>query len=113
MKNVNIKEIIKQLNFMSDVMYIPFDLRSIELHYVTACNIAVAAQVEISEVMAFMKKLALVSPLMYDEITYFANNWFTNDIYEKYSPEDYELLYTSGMVFVIPQINAQPIRVIK
>ena len=113
MKNVNIKEIIKQLNFMADVMYIPFDLCSIELHYATACEIADVAQVEISEVMAFMKKLAFVSPLRYDEIIYFADIWFTNDIYEKYSPEDYELLYTSGMVFVIPQLNAQPIRVIK
>ena len=113
MKNIDIKEIIQQLNFMSDIMHIPFDLRDIDLYYVTACNIAVAAQVEISEVMAFMKKLAFVSPLRYDEILYFADIWFTNDTYEKYSPEDYELLYTLGMVFVVPKINAQPIRVIK
>ena len=113
MENNYMKEVINQLQFMADLMYIPFDLCSIELHYATACDIADAAQVEITEVMAFMKKLAFVSSLAYDYIAYFAREWFTNDIYEKYSPEDYELMYTSGMVFVIPQINAQPIRVIK
>lgn len=114
MNQILLKKFINDLEFYADLMSCTrFNPRTLELNYAKARDVAELSGESIVTIMQFVKKLSKVSTLTYDECMDFAEKWFVNDYYDKYNITDYSLLYSNNMVFIIPDKNGEPIKIIK
>lgn len=85
---------------------------SIVNEYAMALDIADAAEVDILEVLEFVKKLSAETKYTYEECIEYARKYFVSGDYKIYSPDKYSLLVSQDYLFVIPNKDNEPIKLI-
>lgn len=88
-------------------------LGCLELEYAMALDVADAAEVDIIEVLEFVKKLSVQTRYTYEECIEYARKYFVSGDYKIYSPDKYSLLVSQNYLFVIPSIDNEPTKLIK
>jgi hypothetical protein len=85
----------------------------LELEYAMALDIADAADIDILDVLEFVKKLSAETKYPYEECIHYAGKYFVSGDYKIYSPDKYSLLVSQDYLFVIPSEDNEPTKLIK
>lgn len=85
----------------------------LELEYAMALDIADAADIDILDVLEFVKKLSTETKYTYEECIEYARKYFVSGDYKIYSPDKYSLLISQDYLFVIPNKDNEPTELIK
>ena len=85
----------------------------LELEYAMALDIADAADIDIIDVLEFVKKLSTETKYTYEECIEYARKYFVSGDYKIYSPDKYSLLVSQDCLFVIPSKDNEPTKLIK
>ena len=85
----------------------------LELEYAMALDIADAAEMDIIDVLEFVKKLSAETKYTYEEYIHYAREYFLSGDYKIYSPDKYGLLVSQDYLFVIPSKDNEPTKLIK
>ena len=85
----------------------------LELEYAMALDIADAAEIDIIDVLEFVKKLSAQTKYTYEECIAYARKYFVSGEYKIYSPDKYSLLVSQDYLFVIPNKDDEPTKLIK
>ena len=81
--------------------------------YAMALDIAEPAEIDVLEVLQFVKKLSAQTKYTYEECIYYARKYFLSGDYKIYSPDKYSLLVSQDYLFVIPNKDNEPTKLIK
>ena len=104
---------LKKMKLMGDIICnCRFNPYSLELEYAMALDIAEAADMDILDVLEFVKKLSTETKYSYEECIHYAREYFVSGDYKIYSPDEYDLFYTQDMLWVIPHKDNEPSRLI-
>jgi hypothetical protein len=107
-------KIIKRVQTMSEIIcHCRFNPQALELEYAMAYDVAEIADVEIIEILEFVKKLSAQTKYTYEECIEYAHKYFVSGDYKIYSPDEYSLLVSQDYLFVIPSKDSEPTRLIK
>ena len=107
-------EAIEKMKYNAEILcYTTCKLGCLELEYAMACDIADAAEVETIEVLEFIKKLSTETKYTYEECIHYAREYFVSGDYKIYSPDKYSLLVSQDCLFVIPNKDNEPTKLIK
>lgn len=106
-------EVIEKMKAIAEILcYTTCKPGCLELEYAMALDIADAAEMDILEILQFVKKLSTQTHLTYEECIDYARKYFVSGDYKIYSPDEYMLYYTHNLVCVIPHENSEPIKLI-
>ena len=86
---------------------------NMELEHAMALDIAETAEIDILEVLEFVKKLSVQTKYTYEECIEYARKYFVSGDYKIYSPDKYSLLVSQDYLFVIPSKDNEPTKLIK
>jgi hypothetical protein len=107
-------EVMNKMKHIAEILcYTTRKPGCLELEYAMAFDIANAAEVDIVEVLEFVKKLSAETKYTYEECIHSARKYFLSGDYKIYSPDKYSLLVSQGYLFVIPSKDNEPTRLIK
>lgn len=103
----------KMKNIAEILCYTTHKPGCLELEYAMALDIADAAEVDIMDVLEFVKKLSVETKYTYEECIHYARQYFLSGDYKIYSPDKYSLFVSQDCLFVIPNKDNEPIKLIK
>ena len=107
-------EVMNKMKYIAEILcYTTCKPGCLELEYAIALNIADAAEVDIMEVLEFVKKLSTETKHTYEECIESARKYFLSGDYKIYSPDEYSLFVSQDCLFVIPSKDNEPIKLIK
>lgn len=107
-------EIMNKMKHIAEILcYTTGKPGCLELEYAMALDIADAAEVDIIDVLEFVKKLSVQTKYTYEECIEYAHKYFVSGDYKIYSPDKYSLLVSQGYLFIIPIKDNEPIKLIK
>ena len=86
---------------------------SIVNEYAMALDITDATEVDTLEVLEFIKKLSAQTKYTYEECIEYARKYFMSGDYKIYSPDEYNLFISQDYLFVIPNKDNEPTKLIK
>ena len=86
---------------------------SIVNEYAMALDIADTAEVDIIDVLEFVKKISVQTKYTYEECIEYARKYFVSGDYKIYSPDKYSLLISQDYLFIIPSKDNEPTKLIK
>ena len=86
---------------------------SIVNEYAMALDITNATEVDTLEVLEFVKKLSTQTKYTYEECVEYARKYFMSGDYKIYSPDEYSLFISQDYLFVIPNKDNEPTKLIK
>ena len=110
----NFIQAIEKMKLVGDIIsHCRFNPQALELEYAMALDIADVANVEIAEVLEFVKKLSTETKYTYEECIEYARKYFVSGNYKIYSPDKYSLFISQDYLFIIPDKNGEPIKIIK
>lgn len=110
----NLVKIVNKMRVIADIMYhTRHTIGNMELEYAMALDIADAADIDILDVLEFVKKISVQTKYTYEECIEYARKYFVSGDYKIYSPDKYSLLVSQDYLFVIPSANNEPIKLIK
>lgn len=106
-------EAIEKMKAIAEILcYTTCKPGCLELEYAMALDIADAADVDVLDVLEFVKKLSVQTHFPYEECIDIARQYFTSGDYNIYSPDKYVLYYTHGLTCIIPHEDVKPIQII-
>ena len=107
-------EVMNKMKYIAEILcYTTCKLGCLELEYAMALDIADAAEVDIVEVLEFVKKLSAETKYTYEECIHYAREYFVSGDYKIYSPDKYSLFISQDYLFVIPSKDNEPTKLIK
>ena len=107
-------KIVNKMRAIADIMYhTRHTIGNMELEHAMALDIAEAAEVDILDVLEFVKKLSAETKYTYEECIHYARKYFVSGDYKIYSPDKYSLLVSQDYLFVIPSEDNEPTKLIK
>lgn len=107
-------EVMNKMKHIAEILcYTTCKPGCLELEYAMALDIAEAAEVDIIDVLEFVKKLSTETKYTYEECIEYARKYFISGDYKIYSPNEYSLFVSQDYLFVIPSKNNEPIKLIK
>ena len=107
-------EAIEKMKYIAEILcYTTCKPGCLELEYAMALDIADAANVDILDVLEFVKKLSIQTKYTYEECIEYARKYFVSGNYKIYSPDEYSLFVSQDYLFVIPSKDNEPTRLIK
>lgn len=110
----NFVKIVNKMRAIADIMYYTrHRVSNMELEYAMALDIAGAADIDILDVLEFVRKLSIQSKYTYEECIEYARKYFVSGDYKIYSPDNYSLLVSQDFLFVIPSADNEPTKLIK
>jgi hypothetical protein len=86
---------------------------SIVNEYTMALSITDVTEVDTLEVLEFVKKLSAQTKYTYEECIEYARKYFMRGDYKIYSPDEYSLFISQDYLFVIPNKDNEPTKLIK
>lgn len=106
-------EVMNKMKYIAEILcYTTCKPGCLELEYAMALDIADAAEVDIIDVLEFVKKLSVQTKYTYEECIEYARKYFVSGDYKIYSPDEYMLYYTHDLICVIPHKSNEPIKLI-
>lgn len=111
-KSEFIKTIEKMKHIAEVLCYTTHKPGCLELEYAMALDIADAAEIDIIDVLEFIKKLSIQTKYTYEECIEYARKYFVSGDYKIYSPDKYSLLVSQDYLFVIPSKDNEPTKLI-
>ena len=112
-KSEFMKTIQKMEAIANIICYTTHKPGSIVDEYAMALDIADAAEIDTLEVLEFVKKLSAQTKYTYEECIEYARKYFVSGDYKIYSPDKYSLLVSQDYLFVIPNKDNEPTKLIK
>lgn len=110
----NLVKIVNKMREIADIMYrTRHTIGNMELEHAMALDIAKAAEIDIIDVLEFVKKLSVQTKYTYEECIEYARKYFVSGDYKIYSPDKYSLFVSQDCLFVIPSKDNEPTRLIK
>ena len=107
-------EVMNKMKHIAEILcYATHKPGCLELEYAMALDIADAAEVDVIDVLEFVKKISVQTKYTYEECIEYARKYFVSGDYKIYSPGKYSLLVSQDYLFVIPSENNEPTRLIK
>ena len=107
-------EVMNKMKHIAEILcYTTHKPGCLELEYAMALDIADVAEVDIMDVLEFVKKLSTETKYTYEECIEYARKYFVSGDYKIYSPDKYSLLASQDCLFVIPSKDNEPIKLIK
>ena len=107
-------EVMNKMKHIAEILcYTTCKPGCLELEYAMALDIADAAEIDIIDVLEFVKKLSAQTKYTYEECIEYARKYFVSGDYKIYSPDKYSLLVSQDCLFVIPNKDNEPTRLIK
>jgi hypothetical protein len=106
--------VMNKMKYIAEILcYTTCKPGCLELEYAMALDIAEAADVDIIDVLEFVKKLSTETKYTYEECIEYARKYFISGDYKIYSPDKYSLLVSQDCLFVIPSKDNEPTKLIK
>jgi hypothetical protein len=110
----NLVKIVNKMRAIADIMYFTrHTIGNMELEYAMALDIAKDADMEVLDILEFVKKLSVQTKYTYEECIEYARKYFVSGNYKIYSPDKYSLLVSQDCLFVIPSVDNEPTKLIK
>ena len=107
-------EVMNKMKHIAEILcYTTYKPGCLELEYAMALDIAGAADIDILDVLEFVRKLSILSKYTYEECIEYARKYFVSGDYKIYSPDKYSLLVSQDYLFVIPSVDNEPTKLIK
>jgi hypothetical protein len=107
-------KVVEKMRAIADIMFkTRCTVGDLELEHAMALDIADAAEVDIIDVLEFVKKLSAETKYTYEECIHYARKYFVSGDYKIYSPDEYSLFVSQDYLFVIPSKDNEPTKLIK